>query len=137
MTTRATFTDHGDHVTLDLHGHTTGYVVSELAQAVIAAAWRRGYRSVKLIHGSPDVQSRRHADCRGGTKWGLRQALNRGDWTRWAWNRRSVKHSGLEANSGALVLALRPNPAPEPGSPWPPVEEPAFEYEGPRHRARH
>jgi len=45
-----------------------------------------------------------------------------------------VKHSGLEANSGSMTLALRPNPNPDAEYPWPDVDEPAYEYEGPWHR---
>lgn len=119
---------------VDLHGHPTSTAIYEVAGPFIEAAWRRGYAAITLIHGSPDIQSHHDASLRGGTKWGLRTALRRGDWSRWVWNIRSVKHRGLEANSGAMTLALRPNPDPEPEYPWPEVSEPAYEYEGPWHR---
>ena len=101
----------------------------------IEVAWRRGYSSVTLIHGSPDVMSYRASVMfRGSIKWALRGQLRRGEWKRWVWNRGSVKHSGLEANSGSMTLALRPNPNPDAEYPWPDVDEPAYEYEGPWHR---
>ena len=121
--------DDGDQVTVDLHGQPTGYAIHELAPAVIETAWRRGYKSVTLIHGSPDITSYRQSVLsRGSIKWGLRGQLNRGELDRWVWNRRSAKHSGLEVDSGAMTLALRPNPNPDPEYPWPDVDEPTYDY---------
>ena len=130
------FKDHGDHVTLDLHGYPTREAAYELAPAFIKTAWRKGCRSITLIHGSPDVRDNWAANQlgRGGTKWALRGSLSRGEWMEWAWNRRSVKHRGLEPNSGAMTIALRPNPDPEPDLPWPECGRPSYTYEGPWHR---
>ena len=127
---------HNDHVNIDLHGHTTAYAVYDMVPSLIRAAWRKGKKYVKLIHGSPDITSYRLSEFRGGTKWALRSSLRRGEWNRYGWNRYSSKHRGLEPNSGAMTLALRPNPNPDPDYPLPDIAEPAYEYGGRWHRAR-
>lgn len=123
---------------VDLHGYSTALAIDEIVPACIEAAWQRGYKAVKIIHGSPDIRAPWMASIldRGSMKWGLRRALNRGDFMPWAYYARSVKHVGREPDAGALTLALRPNPNPDPEYPWPDLEEPAYEYEGPWHRRR-
>lgn len=131
------YQDHGDRVTLDLHGHDTRYVIDDLVPDFIEVAWLRGYAFITIIHGSPDVQSpfQELILGRGSMKRTLRGDLSRGNFMSWAWNRRSVKHSGLELNSGAMTLALRPNPEPAPETPWPEIVSPVYAYEGPWHRS--
>jgi hypothetical protein len=125
-----------DHVTLDLHGYTPSHAIYEVVTPVIHAAWRKGYSSITLIHGSPDIWEPPRGFGRGGIKWSLRRVLRQGEWKRWVWNMRSVKHHRLEKDSGAMTLALRPNPHPDPELPWPTIDEPPYKYEGPWHRRR-
>lgn len=133
-----TYRVEGETLVLDLHGHPGWYAVDELAPLFVDAAWKRGFKRVQLIHGSPDVLAPYQADLlgRGHMKWRLRGALSDGEFMEWAWYRRSVKHSGLQADSGAMTLALRPNPNPEPDYEWPEYNEPMYDYKGPGHRRR-
>jgi hypothetical protein len=135
MSTETTARENGvsTEVQLDLHGYTTHDALYDLVPRFIEWAWLRGCAAVTLIHGSPDISSPSDARilARGGTKWGLRTALNRGDFRRWVWYPRSKRH---RKEPGALTLALRPNPRPQSGLPRPAFPEPMFRYEGPWHR---
>lgn len=129
------FHEQNEQIIVDLHGFTAAHAAHEVASAFIEAAWQRGKERITLIHGSPDVTSWRQSIMfRGGIKWALRRELGQGVWRRWVWNRRSSKHTGLDPDSGAMTLALRPNSNRDPSFPWPSVDEPVYDYEGPWHR---
>jgi len=122
----------GREVHVDLHGYSTETALW-LAREVIESAWDRGCERVALIHGAKHVASRAASDQvgQGAMKWALRDALARGQYKQWSEPPNSSKHE-RKAVSDRLVVALRPNPRPDPGAAWP--EPPEHEYERTRRR---
>ena len=93
-----------DSVTVDLHGYSymVGVVVGA---AAIEEAWRRGFRTVELIHGK---STSRGFERSGTIKWGLRGLLSRGRLGEYTYYRGSVKH---DIGDGSMTLGLKPNPS--------------------------
>ena len=92
--------------------------------AAVEQAWRRGFRTVELIHGKSTSRA-----IRSGTiKWGLRGLLSNGRLGEYAYYRGSVKH---DIRDGSMTLALKPNssPIPEPFPTLVELEELAWEWE--------
>ena len=108
-----------DEVWLNLHGYIFE-VALQVVQKVLEAAWVRGYRQVTIIHGAADVTSPARAKWtgRGSIKWGIRRALNEGVYMPWAYYARAKKHE-KDIAAIRITLALRPNPHPRVGAPWP------------------
>ncbi len=104
-----------DSVTIDLHGYRYVEGVA-VGAAAIEEAWRRGFRTVELIHGKSTSRGFRRA---GTIKWGLRGLLLRGWVGEYTYYRRSVKH---DIRDGSMTLALKPNPSPI-GEPFPALSE--------------
>ncbi len=127
-----TMRKNGREVHVDLHGYATETALW-LAREVVDSAWERGCERVVLIHGAKHVSNRMMADRagQGATKWALRDELGAGEYDRWAEPVNSSKHE-RKAVSDRLVIALKPNPHPDAGAPWP--EPPAHEYERTRRR---
>lgn len=94
-----------DMYVLDLHGYPVRQAI-ELAEDTVKAAHEAGFGFVKLIHGAPDICHKMTADVlgRGGIKWELRGCLARGDWSKFVYPRRSMKH---RIGDGEMILALR------------------------------
>ena len=110
---------------LDLHGHTLADA-REIAGAKIREAWENGYDVITLIHGSPLIRHHLQArySGRGGIKWEVRGRLASGEWMKYVYNRRSVKH---DIGEGSMTLALRRNPNPNRPERWTPIPEGYYE----------
>ena len=109
---------------LDLHGYEIETAL-DLVRASLEAAWKRGFERVSIVHGASDVASPAAAasSSRGAIKWGIRGALDDGDYADWVCDRKSGKHELANAAS-RTSLALLPNPDPDPEAPWPEVPQP-------------
>src|SRR5262245_53893319 len=90
----------GTGVILDLHGYSVrqGLAVAGLA---VEEAYRRGLKTVELIHGYSTSHGWRSAST---LKWALGGAVRRGEFLEWAWNRRSRQHVFKQ---GSMILALK------------------------------
>jgi hypothetical protein len=104
--------------------------VETWSDLVIEAAFAHGFRYVEFVHGASDVVARgtpgfsgEAVDGRGRIKEILRRRLYRGAWRRWVADRREGHHDISEAR---MVLALRENPNPSDGTPWPVLPPPAY-----------
>ena len=88
-------------------------------------AWKNGYSSITLIHGSPQINHHMTARAvgRGGIKWELRGRLSRGLWREHVFGRWSKKH---RIEDGSMTLALRPNPTPTVPEKWSEFPEPLY-----------
>ena len=105
-------------VWLNLHQYTLE-VALKVVREVLEAAWVRGYRQVTIVHGAAEVSpARAKWTGRGSIKWGIRRALNEGVYMPWAYYSRSKKHE-KDIAANRITLALRPNPHPRAGAPWP------------------
>ena len=115
---------HLKYIEIDLHGDPVVDAV-EIADQKIREAWENGSERVTVIHGSPRITHHIQAQHlgRGGIKWALRGRLAQGAWMKYAYNRRSTKHSILD---GSMTLALRPNPNPRPEPIWTELPEPYY-----------
>ena len=106
-------------VWLNLHDHAFE-VALQVVREVLKAAWERGSRRVTIVHGAKEVTSPLQAmwSGRGSIKWSIRHALNSGEYMPWAYYSRSKKHE-KDIAANRITLALRPNPHPRAGAPWP------------------
>jgi hypothetical protein len=100
-------TSRDDDLEIDLHGYPVWHAL-EIAEQKIKEAWSKGCRYITFIHGAPDIRHHMVAQIlgRGGIKWGLRGMLARGEWSQYAYPRRSRKH---HIDDGYMTLRLRAN----------------------------
>ncbi|WP_412063252.1 Smr/MutS family protein [Rubrivirga sp. IMCC45206] len=93
--------DDGRTVTLDLHGASVADAL-DLADRAVEAAALRGRPTLRIVHGTSTADAGAHRTIKSA----LHAALDRGDFPEVA---SAFRHDG------AVLLALRPDPAPRAG----------------------
>ncbi len=104
-------------VEVDLHDYSHRTAIAA-AREKVKEAYEHGFKFIKLIHGAADVRNKKDG---GSIKFALHAILKRGELDRWV----DKGSKGNRLEGGAMLIALRPNPAPVDKG-W--NEMPAYEY---------
>lgn len=103
-------------IDINLHGYSVADAI-DTADEKIIEAWQNGFKKITFVHGA--ATSTHHFSAKytgyGGIKWSLRSRLAQGDWMKYIYNRRSVKHI---IGDTFMTLSLRPNSNPKNPPEW-------------------
>ncbi len=106
-------------VEVDLHDY-SHMTAMQAAREKIKEAYEHGFRHIRLIHGSTNIQDKK--DGGGSIKFALRSMLKSGELNKWVEENGSKNH---RLRDESITLALRKNPKPAAGG-W--KEMPMDEY---------
>lgn len=109
---------------VNLHGYSVETAM-EVARAVIAEAYENGVPYVRLIHGYNTSRPRTYPYGAPTIKEELLRLLAEGIFVRHAYSKNSRRH---QRRAGFIILAIRPNPSPNPHPIW--SSPPAKDYSG-------